>query len=152
MDTTRLESSHFQKSIHYTSIIIHSLKMVLRKVQMNFYAKRFHIFGSNTFSILIVVRFLFKTEFPLTVQPIKNHAHNTPYVNIKNNQTRAFDIQALQSIRKTLFPRAHLLIFFQFAGTYFCFKFSTIKTEFGVQTSQSMVKALFPKAHLLIFS
>ena len=124
--------------------------MVLRKVQMNFYAKRFHIFGSNTFSILIVVRFLFKTEFPLTVQPIKNHAHNTPYVNIKNNQTRAFDIQALQSIGKTLFPRAHLLIFFQFAETHFYFRLGTIKTEFGVQTSQSMGKALLPRAHLLI--
>ena len=94
------------------------------------------------FQYRFVVRFLFKTEFPLTVQPIKNHAHNTPYVNIKNNQTRAFDIQALQSIGKTLFPRAHLLIFFQFAGTYFCFRFGTIKTEFSVQTLQSMVKAL----------
>lgn len=51
MDTTRLETSHFQKSIHYTSIIIHSLKMVLRKVQINFYAKRFHIFAPNTISI-----------------------------------------------------------------------------------------------------
>ena len=104
------------------------------------------------FQYRFVVRFLFKTEFPLTVQPIKNHAHNAPYVDIKNNQTRAFDIQALQSMGKALFPRAHLLICFQFAGTYFCFKFSTIKTEFGVQTSQSMVKALFSKAHLLIFS
>ena len=124
--------------------------MVLRKVQMNFYAKRFHIFGSNTFSILIVVRFLFKTEFPLTVQPIKNHAHNVPYVDIKSNQNRAFDIQALQSMVKALFPKAHLLIFSQFAETHFYFRLGTIKTEFSVQTSQSMEKTLFPKAHLLI--
>ena len=104
------------------------------------------------FQYRFVVRFLFKTEFPLTVQPIKNHAHNAPYVDIKNNQTRAFDIQPLQSMVKALFPRAHLLICFQFAETHFCFKFSTIKTEFGLQTSQSMVKALFSKAQLLIFS
>ena len=97
------------------------------------------------FQYRFVVRFLFKTEFPLTVQPIKNHAHNTPYVNIKNNQTRAFDIQALQSIGKTLFPRAHLLIFFQFAETHFYFRLGTIKTEFSVQTLQSMVNALFPR-------
>ena len=104
------------------------------------------------FQYRFVVRFLFKTEFPLSVQPIKNHAHNAPYVDIKNNQTRAFDIQALQSMEKTLFPRAHLLIFFQFAETHFYFRLGTIKTEFGVQTSQSMGKTLFPKAHLLILS
>ena len=103
------------------------------------------------FQYRFVVRFLFKTEFPLSVQPIKNHAHNAPYVDIKNNQTRAFDIQALQSMEKTLFPRAHLFIFSQFAETYFCFKFSTSKTEFGVQASQSIGKTLFPRAHLLIF-
>ena len=31
--------------------------------------------------------------------------------------------------RQALFPRAHLLRFFQFAETHFCFKFNTIKTE-----------------------
>ena len=81
------------------------------------------------FQYRFVVRFLFKTEFPLSVQPIKNHAHNAPYVDIKNNQTRAFDIQALQSMEKTLFPRAHLLIFFQFAETHFGFRLGTVKTE-----------------------